>query len=206
MPNTYTDTPISSHTLAADQPTMEANFLYLADTLGTTLKSGDHQISIGGVDNTSFEGRHLQSSYSNRHGAAPTVAGIADGTNAMIYSDNGNLFMDSATLAGPYQLTTVNATLPVAKFGAINNGWTFLGGGLIMQYGSVNSPGGSGTVTFPVTFPSSVYSVQLTLSRNASSTVVSAYVNSASAVGPSSFAYTATSSGSTTLYWVAIGK
>src|SRR6185437_13586618 len=151
MANTYTDTPIASHTLAADQPVIEGNFLYLANTLGTSNgKNGDHQIALTGVDTTQFEGRHRQVCLNNRHGAAPTVAGIGDGTNALIYADDGNIFFGSVTGTGAFQLTTYNgganfggyATIATAGFKTVRGaGWTFLPGGLIYQYGYIQSPG-----------------------------------------------------------------
>lgn len=175
MANTYTDTPIASHTLAADQPVIEGNFLYLANTLGTSnAKNGDHQISLTGVDSTAFEGRHRQVCLNNRHAGVPTVAGIGDGTNAMIYADNGNLVFGSATGAGAFQLTTYNAG---ANFGAnvnyqasasgiakVTGGWTFLPGGLLMQYGAATtlSPGGTVKVIYAIPFPVSFISIVVT--------------------------------------------
>lgn len=175
MPNTYTDTPIASHTLAIDQPAMEANYLYLANTLGTSGgKNGDHQISVGGVDNTSFEGRHRQVCLNNRHGAAPTVAGISDGTNALVYADNGNLFFGSATGAGAFQLTTYNAgtnfggnayyQVAAAGIAKTGGGWSFLPGGLIMNYGYATklTPGGTVKVYYATPFPTAAISIVVT--------------------------------------------
>jgi hypothetical protein len=168
MPNTFTDNPQAGHTLATDQPNIEANFLYLANTLGTSnSNNGDHQISIGGTDAVTFEGRHRQVCFNNRHGSAPTVAGIGDGTNALLYADNGNVFFGSVTGAGAFQLTTYNSG---ANFGghatiggSINAGWTFLPGGLILQYGTVQSPGGGGTVQFPIAFPNAPLSITFSI-------------------------------------------
>ena len=74
MPNTFQDIPKGGDVLSQSQLDIEHNFLYLADTLGTSLKAGDHQVSIGGTDAVQFEGRHLQVCFKNRNGAAPTVA------------------------------------------------------------------------------------------------------------------------------------
>ena len=208
MANTYTDTPIASHTLAADQPVIEGNFLYLANTLGTSnAKNGDHQIALTGVDTTQFEGRHRQVCLNNRHGAAPTVAGIGDGTNVLLYGDNGNLFFGSATGAGAFQLTTYNAG---ANFGANPNGWTFLPGGLIMQYGTiaVNPSGTPTTIPFPITFPTSVLSITMSFINNGgdSPSANSVYVK-AGTVLTNQFNVTNSSSGTLiSIYWMAIGK
>lgn len=146
MPNQYTDVPQAAHTLAADQPPMEANFLYLANTLGTSNgKNGDHQISVGASDNAVFEGRHRQCCFNNRHGSVPlpSVAGIGDGVDSLIYSDNGNLFFNSSIGAGALQLTNFSSS---GNFGGTNTGWTYLPGGLQMLYGVV-APTNSTTVT-----------------------------------------------------------
>ena len=211
MPNTYTDNPQASHTLAADQPNIRANFDYIANTLGTSLKSGDHQVSIGGVDTNSFEGRHLQVCLNNRHGAAPTVAGIGDGTNSLIYSDNGNLFFGSATGAGAFQITTYNSG---GTFGNATTGWTFFPGGLIANYGKVTGqtgawPAGNQTINFNapnINFPTACFSVMVTFIGPASSSAGDVCIISTST---SSFVWAFTGSASASFdgfYWIAIGK
>lgn len=216
MPNTLTDAPQASHILANDQPLMEANNLFYVNTLGK-----DHQIALGDNDGASFEGRHKQVCYNNRHGNAPILSMIGDGTNALTYADNGNLFLDSATLAGPYQLTTVNASLSASLFGAFGNtstttpvngavqcnnaGWSFLPGGLIFQYGTNPTPGnGTFSINFPVTFPTKCSQLFITGLRN-SSNVDQIYQVSKS---QGSFSYRTTTSnvGFTSFDWFAIGN
>jgi hypothetical protein len=170
MPNTYKDIPQPGDILATSQGDIEHNFLYLANTLGTSSKAGDHQISVNGVDNTSFEGRHRQVCLSNRNGGVPTVAGIGDGTNALLYSNNGNIFFGSANGAGAFQLTTYNAG---SNFGGTNTGWTFLPGGLMLLYGVI-APNSSTTntvnfaaLTLP-NFPTAIFQAQVTRQRTTS--------------------------------------
>lgn len=217
MPNSYTDTPIASHTLAVDQVNIEANFLYLANTLGTSNgKKGDHQISLTSNDGNSFEGRHLQVCFNNRHGAAPTVAGIGDGTDSLLYSDNGNVFFGSVTGAGAFQLTTYNAG---ANFGANaaygappagftqEGGWSFLPGGLILQYGfygKAGATGSSGTVQFPIAFPTGNFIVNLSLYRNSGDQ--DATIDSGTPPSTTAFKFRTSSSGSDGVYWFAIGN
>jgi len=209
MPNSYSDTPIASHTLAADQPVMEANFNYLANTLGTSnAKNGDHQISIGGADNNAFEGRHRQVCFNNRNGSEPVATSIADGVDSLLYSKNGNVYFSSSLGASPFQLTTYNAQ---ANFGASPNGWTFLPGGLILQYGTsaVNTVGTPTTITFPMTFPTAVLSITMGFVNNAggnSPAANSAFVKSGS-VATNQFVVMNSSSGNlTNIYWMAIGN
>jgi len=177
MANIYKDIPQASDILSQSQKDIRANFDYLANTLGTSLKSGDHQIAINGVDTTTFEGRHRQISLNNRSGGPPTVAGIGDGTDSLIYSSNGNLFFGTALGAGAFQLTTFNAG---ANFGLQNiyqvgppqlsGGWTFLPGGLILQYGKNDVAASINTYTFnfPFAFPNNVFNIQITPFRAAS--------------------------------------
>jgi hypothetical protein len=209
MSNTYTDTPIASHTLAMDQPTIEANFLYLANTLGTSnSKNGDHQISLTGVDTTSFEGRHRQVCLNNRHGLAPTVAGIGDGTDALIYSDNGNIFFGTSVGAGNFKMTTFNAnTLGGLASFATGPGWTFLPGGLIMQYGIATITGSSSpqTISFPITFPGAVFSVTTTgISSNSSTNTVN--ISSGSIATNQFQIFNSATTSVLSMYWMAIGN
>jgi hypothetical protein len=203
MTYSLTDAPIASHTLANDQPLIENNNLYWANVL---LK--DHQIgAVGGTNSgVTFEGRHIQVAFSNRNGSPPTVSGIGDGTNALLYSNNGNIFFGSATGAGAFQLTTYNSG---SNFGGTTNGWTFLPGGLILQYGQVASPGTSGQVTFPIAFPSgsAPFSIQVTLERGSGNQTVTVDNGSTNAAPNSTkFGYLSSSGGSNFVFWIAIGK
>lgn len=223
MVKSYTDNPKPSHTLAADVQPINDNFLYLANTLGTSLKSGDHQVSINGADNTSFEGRHLQLSLKNRSGAPPTVAGLGDGVDSLLYSSNGNIFFDSIAQAGPYQLTTANSTLDVSKFGTLNvtsittpysgsgvtastnSGWSFIPGGLIIQYGRKVNPSDRGSINFPVAFPTNVLGVFINFGRNATSTD-SFWLDTARPNTLGTFSFRGSTAGADIFYWYAIGN
>jgi len=214
MPNTYSDVPQTSHTLAADQPPMEANTLYLANTLGTSLKSGDHQISVGGTDTNTFEGRHIQICLTNLAGSEPTVTSIGDGTNSIIFSKNANLFISSNKNPTQfYQLTNLSTGNPAAdfaKFGIANaNGWTFLPGGLLLQYGTsaVNTQGTTTTIPFPIAFSTSVFSITIGCinTANTSPAANNVFVKSGTVV-TNQFVVTNSSSGDvTSIYWMAIG-
>lgn len=96
---------------------------------------------------------------------------------------------------------------PPATFTA-NSGWTFLPGGLILQYGTyskIGALGGAGAITFPFNFSSAVFNVTLTLQRSASGT----NPHDVYLVGnpsTSGFIFASNSTGSDILYWTAIGK
>ncbi len=157
--NAFTDVPQGSHTLAADQPPMESNFLYLVQTLGVNQPNksppntlGDHQIFLGSNDGNLFEGRHLRVSLNNQGSTALTCVDGADNT---IWSSNGSIYCRNTTESGPVQLTQNFS--PVASL----NGYTFLPGGLLLQWGSVNSIV-SGTQNFPIPFPNVCFNIQMT--------------------------------------------
>ncbi len=158
MPNTYTDVPIGSHTLAQDQPLMEENFLYLANTLGTSLNaSKDHQIGLNGVDTTSFEGRHRQVSFNNQVIGSVTPA-FSDGATAVLFTNNqGDISVTFPSFGAAATRLTLNSKKPVASA----NGFSWLPAGLLIQWGSFD-PTSSTSVSFPTSFPNNAFSCILT--------------------------------------------
>ncbi len=133
---------------------------------------------------------------------------------------------DSPMVPKEYQMTRcVNAA--AALFGTSTNnyngvgikytgGFTFLPGGLFMQYGAYNRANtgpleNSGTVTFPVPFTSTPFSVQLTFTTKtgfaiSNHTIAVPY----DTLGNTSFGWELEGSSSASsfvgFYWVAIGK
>ena len=108
-------------------------------------------------------------------------------------------------LTRPIAASTTEFATNTAYAANHTGGWTYLPGGLLLQYGARSTPGTSGTITFPVAFTTGYYSITLGLSRNNSSSVQNAYVDNSVAVSLSNFAYDNTSSGSDPIYWMAIG-
>jgi hypothetical protein len=206
LSNTYTDCPIASHTLAFDQPLMEDNFLYLANTLGTSLNaSKDHQISVGGVDTNSFEGRHRQVSFNNQLIASVTPA-FSDGATMAMFAANGDLNITFPSYGASSTQMTVKSKPPVTA----STGSSWLPGGLIIQWGisSVNVSGTKTTITFSPAFSSTAYNVTLTPINNTGSASPTANMVQidAGSVTSTNFRVTNSSSGSITqIYWLAIG-
>lgn len=104
-----------------------------------------------------------------------------------------------------YAMTRVGTVLEHASFGTTPDGWIFLPGRMLLQYGSVASPGASGTISLSRAFSSTNYIIQLTLARTSSSSTQAVYVNDAVPPTTTSFDYTVTSGASSILYWIAIG-
>ena len=107
--------------------------------------------------------------------------------------------------SSPSALLEVNGT---SKFDGVmtlqsssigQNGYTYLPNGLIRQWGYVATGSTSGTTSFPLTFPTNFFSMQLT-------TVASgAHYGSLTATSTSNFSWSLSSAG-TGFYWEAIGN
>lgn len=188
-----TDIPNPPNLPSVDVPNMKVNTNSIASVLGVdhyafgNVNGGLHKWvqmpTVGSIPS-------FNSSTSNLYGK--TVSG-----------PTAQLFYSPGTSGNEYQLTRASSS-NFATFAAATNGWTFLPGGLLLQYGSVASPGaGPSTVSFPFTFSSAVYSIQFTARNDGSHSAFDYYVDGAP--GLSSFVYRGTTSGSDTLFWMAIG-
>lgn len=96
---------------------------------------------------------------------------------------------------------------------AAANGYTFLPGGLLLQWGVVNNAGTSGTVLFAtnnIDFPLNLFTVQLTIARTnsfgSSPTAGVAVVSSTGTFDNTQFSYFCSTGTNPRLYWTAIGN
>jgi hypothetical protein len=140
MTNTLTDSPISSHTLAFDQPLMEANNLYYGNVLHT-----DHQIGpANGTRNDGItqEGNHTIIHFVNQSGDPSPISSVGQLYTKTLSGDVA-LYYESG--GGVVQLLTANFS-PVNA----NPGISYLAGGLIIKWGSGSAADGA-----PITFNSS---------------------------------------------------
>lgn len=107
-----------------------------------------------------------------------------------------------------YQLTkSIASQFPT--FGTVNSGWTFLPGGIVMQYGIVTTPAPTALVSFGFPFPSGnpPFSIQLTAETNNNTSVASAGVaNVPSPPTASGFYYYTNVGVNGSIYWTALGK
>lgn len=158
------------------------------------------------LDNGADTGKHLMTNFIEVSLASekPTT----DASEVALYNDNstaGQIWLcPPNTTEGDkaVQLTTGDVT--DANFGAADNGWTFLPGNLIYQYGFKPAVNGNITVTFPLQFPTAVYSVQITVVSDDNSTIRSSILNVS---GLASFVIThENTSHLTGFYWMAIGR
>lgn len=136
--------------------------------------------------------------------APPTISGYGQLFSSQI---NDGINTDTAlyfkTGGGRLQQLTRNF-VPVGS----GNGYTFLPGGLILQWGVVNSPGQSGSVAFNasnINFTSACFNVQMTIRRDGSTSAFGIYLNGAPTT--TGFSYIGNGgSSNNAIYWVAIGK
>lgn len=177
--------------------------------------------------NTSFGLNHIQFSVGPNNGKHTFVemvnsstipAGLTSSEGTMytkLLSGTSQLFYTPDNSGNEFQLTNVSS-VQFARFGTNTNytgtqsgGWTFLPGGLIMQYGSIiTTPnGGTATITFPKPFLSQVYNIQLSFNRTDPSSVVQTVrVSNFSSASLSSFNFYSGSNNNTPVFWTAIGK
>lgn len=124
-----------------------------------------------------------------------------------LFSKTVNSFITDQALfwetgSGLVQQLTMNLT-PSAAI----NGYTFIPGGLMLQWGKVVNPTSSGTVLFTtsnVDFPNNLFNVQLTMQQNSSSRT--AVVDVSATFDKTQFSYLCSSSGVGGLFWFAIGN
>lgn len=200
--------------------TFSPNSPSTGDSLGSTrdvIRTNFQQIDVvNSVNHIAFnesdKGKHKFMQMPEQ-GSNPTTA-VNEGALVVRVGTNpaeANLFFRGESDGALYQLTRSDQTNQ-ARFGmsssTLPNGWTFLPGGLILQWGSVTNPGTSGTVTFAtsnINFPTAVLNIQLQLYHNSSANE-SATIKQDDPPTTSLFKYrTTSSSANTVMKWTAIG-
>lgn len=197
------DLPVSGDTLGGTRDRIRTNFQVIDTTLAV------NHVAFGGA---AGEGKHkfLQMP---EQGSAPSTAVNEGGFYTKVGTNPAetNIFFRGENSGFEYQLTKAIAA-STGRFGSASstapNGWTFLPGNLILQWGSVTNPGTSGTVTFAtsnINFPTGIIQVQCQL-YHASSADESVTVRQDSLPSTTEFKYrTTSSSANTILKWYALG-
>ena len=208
------DIPAANHNPAVDQPDMKTNTNSTKDLIAE-----DHYTF--GVDNGGFHKQIRLPDLTAITNLAPRIAksgtlwtqtAISTGVTT-----ESNLFYVPDLTADSYQLTRT-ITSKKALFGTITDdypgsggagnfgGWTFLPGGLLLQYGYSNKvvSSNSSTITFPIPFTTAVFNVQATVVTDDNSTIRFS-INGLATL--TDFTTTQTKSAHfVNLYWQAIGK
>ena len=194
---TYTLRPYASgDNLAISRNPIRTNFSIIKDSFNR------NHVDLGG------NGKHSFIEMGEGSLPAPTP-GLAASTGTLYVKDaNGRsqLFYTDEDSGNEYQMTRTNVG-QFASFatdaGASSSGWTFLPGGMLLQYGIVTSVGSSTvSVSFPKTFTNVPFSITATNARGDSSTneaIVKVRINTNAAFNVRCRAGTAD------VYWMAIG-
>ena len=188
-------TILGSECIGDSLPKIMGNFNVLAEATCTLIARADagHGNHTGDVTSNG-----LVTTYGN---VVPSTKGGAGTVSGMLKADGSGVV--SAAVAGVDYITSA---LQSTSFTGTNqllaqNGYQKLPGGLIIQWGrqSITTSGVAIPVSFSIPFPSAAYVV------NGSGSNVSLNSIGISSISTSGFNVTITT-GSTTLYWVAIGS
>jgi hypothetical protein len=132
-------------------------------------------------------------------------------------NNESTLFYNPDNTLNEYQLTRT-ITTQFSKFATntnyitpitTNGGWTFLPGGMLLQWGNINPTHNPGTTTvnFPIAFTNVPYSIQITATviSSGSSNDQTAAIVSGSTTTTNFLASTSSSGNVIGFYWMAIG-
>lgn len=151
---TYQPRPFASNdTLKASRDPIRTNFEIIRD---------DFAIDHVGYNNTG-EGKHKQSTYPERDGSASKPIPTPGANEAALYTKEANsiteLYLRRESSGSEIQMST-------GEVRANTRGYTFLPGGVILQWGIITSPSSGGTVTFTdssgIDFPNNIWCLTTT--------------------------------------------
>jgi len=181
--------PNASDILSVSQGQLKTNFQQV-----NTIFSKNH-VTFNNAT-TADRGKHTSVQF-QRRSSAPSL----DANDGAFYTKNSsgtNVFWKRQG-GSEVKITNVDPSI-----GA--NGYTFLPGGLLIQWGSLNVPSGeSGSISFPIAFTVAPYSINVTAQRSATANATPMFVSSTNPPTASNFRIVNTSSNSHTGYWMAIG-
>lgn len=166
--------PNANNTLAADQPNMQNNNTYLATSIAV-----DHNFTKN--TGTTQDGYHKVIHFVNQVGDPVSVTNTGQLYTKTVNGNQQVFFENSA--GNVQQLTNAPSTATFSRFGtntnyqtasgsnsSVTGGWSYMPGGVILQYGSTTTlnPGGTVTVQLAMTFPTAVYGVVVTPNTSSS--------------------------------------
>lgn len=196
-----------SELISVSQPSLSSNSTYLAENIGK-----DHNFTLTSNPSLSnADGYHKVIHQVKQVGDPAAIAGV----NQVYAKDFTPAYVGAPTDTQLYNITGAGGVNQLTGNNSIaNGGWSYSGSGLIYMWGRVTLPGTSnptGTVTFAsvsgtsIPFPTSIFSVQLTLRANSSTS----QANTIAVLGsPSNTGFSWVFTGSTSyshFYWFAIG-
>ncbi|HMG16084.1 MAG TPA: hypothetical protein VK590_11590 [Saprospiraceae bacterium] len=199
------DIPNPPNNPSSDVPNMKINTNSISDLINV-----DH-ISFGVANGGYHKVVHLspQTTPGTIVGIGQLYSKTISGDQQLFYKPgSGNEYQLTRTISASFARFGVNIAYgtPPALFTQIG-GWTFLPGGLLMQYGfygRTGATGSSGNIQFPVTWRTGAYSISLSLYRNSGNQSLA--IDSGSPPSTTQFSFLSSASGSDGIYWSAIGK
>ena len=199
---------------ASDNPSVsQGDLLGNFQSLNTAFNLNHVSLGSGGS-----AGKHNFAELVNQ-ASVPTFMSSEGGLYTKAVEGVSQLFYSPDATANEYQLSRViSASFPLFGLNTNNynsvgtkftGGWTFLPGGMLLQYGTFDNGSlsipTSGTVIFPVSFTATPYTIFLTLLGNNSTHTDSIEVQK-TGVGNTSFLWTYSGgSNFTGFYWEAKG-
>lgn len=173
---TYTpDIPVTGESLGSTRDRIRANFQQIDEV------EAINHVAFNEAD----KGKHkyMQMPEVTASGAGVPSTAVNEGglyTNVGTNPAEVNLFFRSESDGKVYQLTRTDQTNE-ARFAvntvysagppSLKGGWSFLPGGLVLQWGTYDTAESNSSfpITFPIQFPSDVFNIQVTGLRAASS-------------------------------------
>ena len=169
--------------------------------LGTVIRANWDAIELG---DSSFKPQVLN--LANRTPAIVPIDPVAVPNTYQLYCKQDSA--GSAQLYGINQASTIvqisNAWAPVSA----QNGYSWLAGGMLIQWGLKHANGGVNTLfTFPIPFSKVPYSIQLTQSRSTGGSATACYVVDDAGKAPTINNFNVyKEGGGQDVYWIAIGE
>lgn len=214
-------------TLGAGAINIGSSTIYLNSStaqvaIGTTAVGGN-KLTVAGTVSSTAGGFVFPDSTTQT-----TSAGVG-GSNTQVQFNNVGAFAGSSSLTfnsstsiltaalGSSTATTQSATdnstkLATTAFVQSNfvqslgsNGYTFLPGGLLVQWGNIPAFYPSSAVTYPIPFPTSVFGISMTANSNTSGQSASDFAGNITTSGFVAYNQSATAT-ATAFYYIALGK
>src|SRR5271154_762300 len=192
--NFITGIPAVNNNPSSDQPDMQTNFNSINNWVNVD-HIGFNTSPTGGYHNVV----HITQAPGN---ADPPLISTAGQLYTKTIAGNIQLFYESTSGV----VSRLSPTGPGYLNGS-TEGYTYLLGGIIFQYGYVMDPGSFGEVTFPLPFPTGPISIILTQQGPiGSATGVFPTVSDSIEPTKTTFNYRGVFSSASFLYWIAIGN
>lgn len=188
---TYTpDLPISGTTLGGTRDRIRGNFQEIAAVVDV------NHVSF----NTLGKGKHKFLQMPNQVSAPVTLANESGFYAKQSLSPaESNLYFRGENNGTEYQLTKSDQ-INNATF-ATSTGWTFLPGGLRLQYGTATTTGNTTVVVFPVALTVALYSLTATIVQSSTENISSG-VDARTLIG---FEFKKSGGGNRPFSWMVIG-